>query len=209
MATLYGYARVSTVEQDLSIQIARLKQAGCARIYHEKRNGSDKTRPQLTACLKALHAGDTLVITRIDRLARSMLHLCNLAADFAARGVHLKVLEQVIDTTSPTGKLQFHRLAAFAEFEKDLHKERQREGIARAKARGLYKGKSHTLGRSQIKALIAQRAAGVPIRELMRTFRLSKASVYRYLMQNPSHDADADGCAEPGVAYGGQAEAAD
>ena len=201
MAALYGYARVSTVDQDLSMQIARLKHAGCVRIYQEKRNGSDRTRPQLTACLKALQAGDTLVITRIDRLARSMLHLCTLAADFEARGIHLKVLEQVIDTNSPTGKLQFHLLAAFAEFEKDLHKERQREGIARAKALGRYKGRAQTLSRAQRQALIAQRATGVSIRDLMRTFQLSKASVYRYLYADEP-EAEAEGCAKSGVAYG-------
>jgi DNA invertase Pin-like site-specific DNA recombinase len=192
MATLIGYARVSTIEQDLSIQIARLKAAGCTAIYREKFNGSIHTRPQLTACLKALQAGDTLVITRIDRLARSTQHLCNIMADLDARGVHFKVVEQVIDTASPAGKLQFHLLAAIAEFEKDLHKERQREGIAQAKARGIYKGKAHTLGPTQIKALLAQRAAGVPIRELMRTFRLSKASVYRYLAAAPHGQPQAE-----------------
>lgn len=107
----------------------------------------------------------------------------------------------MIDTASPAGKLQFHLLAAIAEFEKDLHKERQREGIAQAKAKGLYKGKTHSLGQSQVQALLGQRAAGVPIRELMRTFRLSKASIYRYLKQ-AQPQAEAEGCAEPGVAYG-------
>lgn len=92
--SLYGYARVSTMEQDLSIQITKLQQAGCAKIYREKCNGSVQTRPQLTACLKALQAGDTLVITRIDRLARSTQHLCNIMADLDARGVHFKVVEQ-------------------------------------------------------------------------------------------------------------------
>jgi DNA invertase Pin-like site-specific DNA recombinase len=181
MSTMIGYARVSTPEQDLSIQIARLKQAGCTSVYHEKYNGSVKARPQLTACLKALQPDYTLVITRIDRLARSMLHLCTMAAEFEARGIHLKVLEQVIDTNSPTGKLQFHLLAAFAEFEKDLHKERQREGIARAKAEGRYRGRVPNLSRAQRKGLIAQRAQGIPIKDLMQTFQLSKASVYRYL----------------------------
>jgi|RhiMetdeSRZDD1v2_1073273.scaffolds.fasta_scaffold139814_3 DNA invertase Pin-like site-specific DNA recombinase len=187
----YGYARVSTEEQDLSIQIAKLRHSGCTRIYHEKYNGSVKARPQLNACLKQLQPGDTLVITRIDRLARSTLHLCTLVADLEARDIKFKVLEQAIDTSTAAGKLQFHVLAAIAEFEKALHKERQREGIAQAKARGLYKGKTHTLGPTQIKALIAQRAAGVPIRELMRTFRLSKASVYRYLMQSPGEAVEA------------------
>jgi DNA invertase Pin-like site-specific DNA recombinase len=181
--SLYGYARVSTMDQDLSIQILRLKAAGCTTIYQEKYSGSIRTRPQLTACLKALQAGDTLVITRIDRLARSTQHLCNIMADLEARGVLFKVVEQVIDTASPAGKLQFHLLAAIAEFEKDLHKERQREGIAQAKTKGVYQGKRPTLSRSQVTALLAQRGAGVPIRELMRTFRLSKASVYRYLAQ--------------------------
>jgi DNA invertase Pin-like site-specific DNA recombinase len=206
MAALYGYARVSTMDQDLSIQIARLKQAGCTHLYAEKRNGSDRTRPQLTACLKVLQPGDTLVITRIDRLARSLLHLCTMAADLERRGIHLKVLEQVIDTNSPTGKLQFHLLAAFAEFEKDLHKERQREGIARAKALGRYKGKSHSLDRIQRKALIDQRAAGVSIKSLMRTFQISKASVYRYLYA-AEPQAEPEGCAESGVLYGVHAAA--
>jgi DNA invertase Pin-like site-specific DNA recombinase len=187
-----GYARVSTTDQDLSIQMTKLTDAGCTKIYRETYNGSVRTRPQLTACLKAPQAGDTLMITRIDRLARSMLHLCAMAADFEARGVHLKVLEQVIDTNSPTGKLQFHLLAAFAEFEKDLHKERQREGIARAKALGRYQGKAPSLGRAQVRALLAQRAAGVPIRELMRTFRLSKATVYRYLADAPEQEPQAE-----------------
>src|SRR5262245_13615490 len=102
---LYGYARVSTEEQDLSIQLARLTQAGCIKIYREKYNGSIQDRPQLRACLKQLHAGDALVITRLDRLARSTLHLCTLVADLEARGIKFKVLDQAIDSlpyTSPT-----------------------------------------------------------------------------------------------------------
>jgi len=191
--TRAGYARVSTQEQDLSLQIARLTEAGCTRIYQEKYNGSTKDRPQLRVCLAQLQDGDTLCITRLDRLARSMLDLCLLIMDLEQRGVAFCVLEQHIDTSTATGKFQFHVVAAFAEFEKAIHKERQREGIAQAKARGLYQGRKPTLSRAQHRALLTQRTLGVPIKDLMKAFRLSKASCYRYLAQTLPAQAEAAG----------------
>ena len=184
----------------ISVGYGRLRAAGCVQVFAEVFNGSEKKRPQLTACLAQLQAGDTLVITRIDRLARSTLDLCLIVAELEARGVHFQVTEQASDTSTAVGQLHFHVLAAIAEFEKKLHKERQREGIAQAKARGLYTGRKPSLSRAQRRALVAQRAIGVPIKELMRTFQLSKASVYRYLAA-AEPTAEAEGCAEPGVAY--------
>src|SRR5881227_2758451 len=110
-----GYARVSTQDQDLTIQRERL--AFCEKLFADKASGTDAHRPQLQACLDYVREGDTLVITRLDRLARSTLHLCEIAAELARKQVHLQVLDQQINTRDATGRLVFHMLGAIAQFE--------------------------------------------------------------------------------------------
>jgi DNA invertase Pin-like site-specific DNA recombinase len=151
---IYGYARVSTVDQDLSIQHAALAAAGCTVVRSEKVTGtSTEGREELATLLQFLREGDTLVVTRIDRLARSLRDLQNIVHDLRQRGVTLKATEQPIDTSTAAGKCFLDMLGVFAEFETNLRRERQMEGIARAKANGVYAGK----GRPASGPLISRR----------------------------------------------------
>ena len=179
MATV-GYARVSSVGQSLDIQHEKLKPI-CDKVFAEKRSGTTADRPKLKACLSYLREGDTLVITRLDRLARSTFHLTQIAHRLKEQRIGLKVLDQAIDTTTVTGKLLFDMLAAISEFETSIRKERQTEGISLAKSRGVLFGRKPKLTTDQIAELRRQRKAGVLIRNLMRDYDLSKATVYRLL----------------------------
>ena len=174
-----GYARVSSVGQSLEVQLDKLKQ--CDRIYQEKRSGSTGKRPRLEACLEYVREGDTLVVTRLGRLARSTLHLCQIAEELQRKHVHLQVLNQQIDTNNATGRLLFHMLGAIAQFETELRAERQIDGIQSAKARGVRFGRHATLTEEQAAELQDQRRQGIPIRTLIKGYRISKATVYRYL----------------------------
>jgi DNA invertase Pin-like site-specific DNA recombinase len=174
-----GYARVSSVGQSLEVQLDKLKQ--CDRIYQEKRSGSTQKRPCLDACLEYVRDGDTLVVTRLDRLARSTLHLCQIAAELQRKQVHLQVLDQQIHANDATGRLLFHMLGAIAQFETELRAERQMDGIENAKARGVVFGRHKCLTRQQIAELQDRRRQGTLIRTLMSDYRISKATVYRYL----------------------------
>lgn len=137
---LYGYARVSSFDQDLSIQHAALKAAGCEVIRAEKASGAHRdSRPELRVLLDFLRAGDTLVVTRIDRLAGSLKDLQDIVHELKAKGVALKATEHPVDTGTAAGKAFLDMLGVFAEFETNLRRERQLEGIGAAKARGVYK----------------------------------------------------------------------
>ena len=138
-----GYARSSTIDQEAGFQaqIKSLKEAGCEKVFGEQVS-SLAERVQLEAALDYAREGDTLVITKLDRLARSVFHLVTIGERLEDKGVALKVLEQAIDTSNCTGRLMFNMLGAIAQFERELMLERQREGIAKAKAEGKYKGQS-------------------------------------------------------------------
>ncbi len=157
------------------------KLAGCDKIYQEKKSGSTSQRPSLEACLGFVREGDTLVVTRLDRLTRSTLHLCQIAEVLRRKDVDRRVLDQQISTADATGRLLFHILGAIAQFETEIRAERQRDGIENAKARGVPFSRHKTLTPSQMAVLHAERRQGTPIRILMRDFRISKATVYRYL----------------------------
>jgi DNA invertase Pin-like site-specific DNA recombinase len=174
-----GYARVSSVGQSLEVQLAKL--TDCDKIYQEKRSGASLKRPRLDACLEYVREGDRLVITRLDRLARSTLHLCQIAEELRRKQVHLQVLDQQIYTDDATGRLLFHMLGAIAQFETELRAERQMDGIESAKARGVRFGRHATLTEEQTTELQDQRRQGISIRTLMKGYRISKATVYRYL----------------------------
>ena len=174
-----GYARVSSVGQSLDVQLDKLQH--CDKLFQETRSGAAGPRPQLRACLDYIREGDTLVVTRLDRLARSTLHLCQMAETLARKQVHLHVLDQHIDTSDATGRLLFHMLGAIAQFETELRAERQMDGIIKAKARGVHFGRTKKLTPHQIAVLRDRRAQGVRINTLMQDYHLSKASVYRYL----------------------------
>jgi DNA invertase Pin-like site-specific DNA recombinase len=187
-AMLVGYARVSTQDQDLTVQRERL--AHCERLYEDTASGTDATRPRLQACLDFVREGDTLVVTRLDRLARSTLHLYQIAEGLARKGVHLQILDQAIDTHTETGRLLFGILAVIAQFETELRAERQREGIAKAKRKGVHFGRRKALTPEQATELRALRTAGVPLTALMRRYHLGKTAVYRYLTQGQDARAD-------------------
>jgi len=176
-----GYARVSSVGQSLDVQSDKLSAYGCEKVFADKKSGTTADRPQLKACLTYLRAGDSLVITKLDRLARSTLHLTQIAEDLKVKEVDLIVLDQKIDTSTPTGKLLFNMLASIAEFETEIRKERQLEGIAKAKENGVQFGRKAKLLEKQVIDLKAQREDGVLIKDLMAEYKLSKASVYRLL----------------------------
>ena len=178
---IVGYARVSSVGQSLDVQLTKLKD--CDKIFQEKRSGSSNKRPRLKACLEYVRDGDTLVITRLDRLARSTLHLCQLADQLEQKGVHLQVLDQSIHTGDATGRLLFNMLGAIAQFETEIRFERQMDGIQNAKARGVSFGRTKRLTQQQCTELCRKRQQGVLIKTLMKDFNLSKSSVYRYLAE--------------------------
>lgn len=176
-----GYARVSSVGQSLDVQLQKLSDCGCDKVYREKKSGTTADRPQLKAILDYVRDGDFLVITKLDRLARSTFHLTQIAEGLKQKNVELVVLDQSIDTSSPTGKLLFNMLASIAEFETEIRKERQLEGIEKAKAKGVQFGRKAKLTDDQVTALNQDRASGMLIKEVMSKYNLSKASVYRLL----------------------------
>ncbi|TXG76910.1 recombinase family protein [Candidatus Dojkabacteria bacterium] len=176
-----GYARVSSNGQNLEVQLNKLKD--CDKIFEEKQSGTNQTRPKLAECLNYVRAGDTLVITRLDRLARSTLHLCQIAKGLESKNVNLHVLDQNIDTGSATGRLLFNMLGAIGQFETEIRAERQAEGIRNAISNGIKFGREHLLTNEQIAELKQRRKDNVLIKTLMKDYNLSKTSVYRYLQQ--------------------------
>ncbi len=176
-----GYARVSSVGQSLDVQLDKLKH--CKKTYQEKQSGTNQNRPELKACLDYIREGDTLVVTRLDRLARSTLHLCQIAEILKQEKVDLQVLDQNINTNDATGRLLFNMLGAIAQFETEIRAERQMDGINKAKERGVAFGRKRKMTQEQINELRERRKNGVLIKTLMADYDLSKASVYRYLNQ--------------------------
>ena len=138
---LIGYARCSTVEQNLDLQTDALTLAGCERIFTEHASGGDRDRPQLAAALAWCRKGDVLVVFKIDRAARSVSHLLEIVEDLKARGVGFKAVNDPIDTTTAAGNLMFQIMAAFAEFERSVIRERTMAGLAAARARGRIGGR--------------------------------------------------------------------
>ena len=177
--TKYGYARVSTTDQDLTIQLDALQAAGCEVIREEKVSGASRVgRDELRTLMEFIRAGDTLVVTRIDRLARSIGDLQDIVRELRERGVGLQATEQPIDTQTAAGKAFLDMLGVFAEFETNLRRERQAEGIAKAKAKGVYKGRKPSIDANQIKPL---RNEGLGASEIAKRLGIGRASVYRAL----------------------------
>lgn len=176
---IVAYARVSSIGQDHSSQIERLKAAGAEKVFSEKQSGLDKNRPQLAEALNFVREGDTLIITKLDRLARSAAHLHQILEMLDKKGVGFKVLDDAaLDTTTRTGKLMFGILASMAEFETALRKERQMEGIAKAKANGETGGRPKTVDENAIRSM---KAEGKSVPEIVKATGVSRAAVYRAL----------------------------
>jgi DNA invertase Pin-like site-specific DNA recombinase len=176
---VFGYARVSSSDQDLSVQLDALNSAGCDLIREEKVSGTSRNgRTELETLLAFLREGDTLVVTRIDRLARSVKDLQDIVHELRGKGVSLRAVQQPIDTSTPAGKCFLDMLGVFAEFETALRRERQLEGIAKAKNKGIYKGRKPDLPREAIRQA---RAEGMSPTAIATRFGVARSSVYRVL----------------------------
>ena len=177
---LLGYARVSTEDQDLRQQRSALREAGCERLFEEKVSGATRVRPQLTAMLDHLRAGDVVVVTRLDRLARSTRDLLDIAERLSAAGAGLRSLaEPWADTTSPAGRMVLTVFAGIAEFERALIVERTGTGRAAAKARGVRFGRPPALNADQVRLARRLHAEGMPAREIAATLGVHRATIYR------------------------------
>ena len=186
-ASLVGYARTSTTDQKagLAAQLRDLQAAGCSEIFQEELSSVAAIRPQLDATLKYVRKGDTLVVTKLDRLARSVADLVSTQEKLAKKGVGLRILAMNLDTATPTGKLMVNLLGSIAEFERELMLERQREGIAKAKAEGKYTGRQPT-ARRKAAEVMQLRAEGKSASDIVEALGISRASVFRILAENPT-----------------------
>lgn len=182
MATV-GYARVSTLEQNLDAQLEQLQAAGVDRIYQEKASGVYKDRPELTAMLDYVREGDTVVCCKLDRIARSTKHLLKISEALESKGVAFRVLNINLDTSTPTGKLMLTMLGAIATFEREMMLERQREGIARAAAEGKYKGRKAT-AQEKAPEVLEMLNKGMTKQAVADELGIGVASVYRIAKGN-------------------------
>ena len=174
-----GYARVSSSGQSLDVQVDTLKNSGCEKIFQEKVSGtSTQGRDELNTLLEFMREGDELVITRIDRLARSVRDLQNIVYDLNERGINISATEQPIDTKTSVGKCFLDMLGVFAEFETNLRKERQMEGIEKAKEKGVYKGRKPSIDVNAVKEL---KEKGMGASAIAKELGIGRASVYRAL----------------------------
>lgn len=172
-----GYARTSTVDQNLDAQIAALTAVGCSMVRSEQKSGTTlEGRPELKTILDFIHPGETLVVTRIDRLARSLSDLQAIVTRLKEKGAHLAATEQPVDTSTAAGKAFFDMLGVFAEFETNLRRERQAEGIAAAKQRGVYRGRVPKIDMGIIQAKLAE---GLTPTEIARDMGVSRGTVYK------------------------------
>lgn len=181
-STIIGYARTSTLDQTygLHAQLHELEAAGCEKVFKEQLSSVDKERPELTRALDYAREGDVFIVTKLDRLARSMADLVRIKDALERKGVTLKILNLNIDTSTPTGKLMLSLLGSIAEFERDIMLERQREGIARAKADGKYKGRAPT-ARRKADDVRRMKAEGKTAEQIVVELGISRSSVFRAL----------------------------
>lgn len=179
---LIGYARTSTQDQDAGLEAQRrdLDAIGCEKVFAEKLSSVNDRRPELESALDFIRAGDTLVVTKLDRLARSVAHMGKLVEALEEKGAALRILALDLDTSTPTGKLMLNLLGSVAQFEREIMLERQREGIAKAKGEGKYKGRAPT-ARAQADQVKALRDQGLGGTAIARKLGIGRSSVYRIL----------------------------
>jgi DNA invertase Pin-like site-specific DNA recombinase len=177
MSTI-GYARVSTTDQNLETQLQQLQTAACDKIYQEKASGAKVDRPELAAMLDYCREGDTVVVCKLDRIARSTAHLLTIVDSLEKKGVAFKVLNISLDTSTPTGKLMLSMLAAIGQFEREMMLERQREGVEIAKKAGKYTGRKAT-AQAQAGKVMELLQQGLTKQAVADTLKIGVASVYR------------------------------
>lgn len=178
--SITGYARVSTEEQNIDAQIDQLQEAGCTVIYSDHASGRDQGRPEWQACTRSLGAGDTLVVTRIDRLGRSLIDLVNIINDLAKRQVAFRSLSEGIDTSTAQGVMMFQIVAVFAEYERALIRERTKEGLANAKNKGLRLGRPQALTIEQIAEARKMRTHGYSYTKIANLLGSSPSTIRRH-----------------------------
>ena len=184
-----GYARVSTQDQNLTLQQDALAKACCDRVFTDTASGAKADRPGLNEALSHLRKGDTLVVWKLDRLGRSLRQLIEVTIDLDKRGIGLRSLQEQIDTTTPGGKLVFHVFGALAEFERDLVRERTNSGLSAARARGRVGGRKPVLtGKKAETALALYNSRTMPVAEICKTLGIGRTSVYR-LIKNKQENA--------------------
>jgi DNA invertase Pin-like site-specific DNA recombinase len=177
-----GYARVSTQEQDLALQLDALAKEGCEKIFQEKASGAQRDRPELKAALGYMRKGDTLVVWKLDRLARSMKQLIETIESFQERGIGLKSVQDPIDTSSPSGKLVFHIFAALAEFERGVIRERTTAGLRAARERGRVGGRPPALSGKDLQAAKAMlKDSDITVAAVARRLNVAESTLYRHI----------------------------
>jgi len=189
----YSYGRVSTQDQELSLQLDALEKCGCEKIFTEKASGAQRERPQLQAALDYLRPGDTLVVWKLDRLARSLRQLIDTIERLDAKGIGFRSLTEAIDTTTPGGKLVFHMFGALAEFERSIIRERTNAGLASARARGRLGGRPPAWNTDDITAAKALlRDPNITVEQAAKRLGVAPATLYRHIPGGRSavHDSE-------------------
>lgn len=176
-----GYARVSTQDQDLSLQLDALALAGCSKVYEDRASGTRADRAGLRAALDYVRDGEVLVVWKLDRLGRSLPHLIETVTDLAKRGVGFRSLTEAIDTTTPGGRLVFHIFGALGQFERDLIGERTRAGLAAAASRGRKGGRKPVITDDKLKRARAMAGTGLTVREIASRLKVGKTALYEAL----------------------------
>ena len=182
-----GYARVSTDDQNLALQLDALKKTGCSRVFTDKVGGAKLAKPGLTEALSHLRAGDALVVWKLDRLGRSVKGLVDLVNDLEAKDIHFRSLTDGIDTKTPAGRFFFHVMASLAQMERELTVERTRAGLAAARKLGRVGGRKRRMTDSKIKAARRLLAGGTPPRDVAENLGVSVPTLYRWLPASARH----------------------
>lgn len=190
MAAMIGYARVSTADQDLALQLDALAKAGCTRVFEDKASGAKAERPGLTAALDFVREGDVLVVWKLDRLGRSLPHLIETVTALEGQGVGFRSLTEAIDTTTPGGRLIFHIFGALGQFERDLIRERTRAGLDAAVVRGRRGGRKPVVTEEKLRRARTLIAQGLTVREAAARIKVGKTALYAALGEEAPAPSD-------------------
>jgi DNA invertase Pin-like site-specific DNA recombinase len=197
-----GYARVSSYGQSLEVQRQKLQQEGCEELFEEKISALSQKRPELESALRMLREGDVLVVSKLDRLARSMQDLLAIAKRLQKKGAELKVIDQCIDTTTSEGRLMFNIIGSFAEFEHDIRKARQMDGIRKAKDKGIAFGRKPSLNECQKQEMVSLKLEGnLSLKQIAARYAVSPMTAYRFIKRGLA-EAQSEQEAQETEAYG-------